>query len=67
MKQSLVKFLVPEDAAEEGDIIDNEKEPEVEEAPKTNYSLNTSAKTIKQSKADKFDQMFESDLPFDLE
>jgi hypothetical protein len=67
MKQSLVKFLVPEDAAEEGDIIDDEKEPEVTEAPKSNYSLNTSAKTVKQSKADKFDEMFESDLPFDLE
>jgi len=67
MKQSLIKFISPEDAAEEGDIIDNEKEPEIEEAPKTNYSLNTSAKTVKQSKADKFDEMFESDLPFDLE
>ena len=66
MKQSLVKFLVPEDSTEEGDIIDNEKEPEVEVAPKTNYSLNTLTKTVKQSKSDKFDEMFESDLPFDL-
>lgn len=65
MKTALQKYLSPE--AEEDDIIDDEKEPEVEEAPKTNYSLNTSAKTIKQSKADKFDEMFESDLPFDLE
>jgi hypothetical protein len=61
------QFLVPEDAAEEDDIIDDEKEPEVTEAPKSNYSLNTSAKNVKQSKADKFDEMFESDLPFDLE
>jgi len=63
MKQSLQKYLIPEDA-EEGDIIDDEKEPEVTEAPKSNYSLNTSAKTVKQSKADKFDEMFEDDLPF---
>jgi hypothetical protein len=65
MKGALQKYLSPE--AEEGDIIDDEKEVEVETAPKSNYSLNTSAKTVKQSKADKFDEMFESDLPFDLE
>jgi hypothetical protein len=65
MKGALQKYLSPE--AEEGDIIDDEKEVEVEAAPKSNYSLNTSAKTVKQSKADKFDEMFESDLPFDLE
>jgi hypothetical protein len=67
MKASLQKYLTPE-AAEEGDIVDDENEPEVETAPKTNYSLNTSAKTVKQSKADKFDSLFEDedsdDLPF---
>jgi hypothetical protein len=66
MKASLQKYLTPESS--EGDIIDDEKEPEVEEAPKTNYSLNTSTTNVKQSKADKFDSLFEEesgdDLPF---
>jgi len=61
MKQSLQNWLNPE--AEEGAIIDDEKE---EEAPQTNYSLNTSANAVKQSKLDKFDSLFEEDddLPF---
>ena len=62
MKDALHKYISPE--TEEDDIIDDEKEPEVEKAPKTNYSLNTSVKTVKQSKSDKFDEMFEDDLPF---
>ena len=63
MKEALQSWLTPEDAASEGDIIDDEKE---NEAPKTNYSLNTSANAVKQSKLDKFDSLFEEDddLPF---
>jgi len=64
MKEALQSWLTPE--AEEGSIVDDEKEPEIEEAPKTNYSLNTSAQAVKQSKLDKFDSLFEEedDLPF---
>ena len=46
-------------------IIDDEKE--VEEAPKTNYSLNTSTQNVKATKLDKFDSLFDGeddDLPF---
>ena len=63
MKEALQSWLTPEDSAGEGDIIDDEKEDEV---PQTNYSLNTSANAVKQSKLDKFDSLFEEDddLPF---
>ena len=41
---------------------------EVVEAPKTNYSMNTSTAAVKQSKLDKFDSLFDEeesdDLPF---
>ena len=55
-----------ESVSAEGDIIDDEKEPEITEAPQTNYSLNTSTAAVKQSKLDKFDSLFEEedDLPF---
>jgi hypothetical protein len=64
MKEALQSWLTPE--AEEGSIVDDEKEPEITEAPKTNYSLNTSTASVKQSKLDKFDSLFEEedDLPF---
>jgi hypothetical protein len=64
MKEALQSWLTPE--AEEGSIVDDEKEPEITEAPKTNYSLNTSTAAVKQSKLDKFDSLFEEedDLPF---
>ena len=64
MKEALQSWLTPE--AEEGSIVDDEKEPEIESAPKTNYSLNTSITAVKQSKLDKFDSLFEeeNDLPF---
>ena len=57
--------MTPEDSAQEVDIIDDEKE--VEEAPKTNYSLNTSVQNVKQNKLDKFDSLFDGEddgLPF---
>ena len=61
MKLALQNWLTPESI--EGDIIDDEKE---QETPETNYSLNTSAAAVKQSKLDKFDSLFEEedDLPF---
>jgi len=63
MKLALQNWLTPEST--EGSIIDDEKE--VEEAPKTNYSVNTSTAAVKQSKLDKFDSLFEDEsdgLPF---
>jgi hypothetical protein len=64
MKIALQNWLNPEPA--EGEIIDDEKE--VEEAPKSNYSMSTSTQAVKQSKLDKFDSMFDegetNDLPF---
>ena len=65
MKLSLQNWLNPQ--TEEGEIIDDEKE----ETPKTNYSLNTSSQSVKQSKLDKFDSLFDDDskspkdLPWD--
>jgi hypothetical protein len=63
MKLALQNWLTPEST--EGSIIDDEKE--IEEAPKTNYSVNTSTAAVKQSKLDKFDSLFEDEsdgLPF---
>ena len=63
MKSALESWLTPEDAPQEGDIIDDEK-PVAE----TNYSLNTSTENVKQTKLDKFDSLFDGedddDLPF---
>ena len=68
MKSALEKWLSPEDAADEGDII---SEPAVafDDKPTSNFSLNTSK--VKQSKTDEFDSLFEdktatkaNDLPF---
>jgi hypothetical protein len=63
MKSNLESWLTPEDAPQEGDIIDDEKPTE-----ETNYSLNTSTENVKQTKLDKFDSLFdgdkEDDLPF---
>ena len=64
MKSNLEAWLTPEDSPQEGDIIDDEKETDT---PKSNYSLNTSASNVKQTKLDKFDSLFENeddDLPF---
>lgn len=66
MKTSLQEWLSPEGEEEEGSII---KEPAVafDSQPKSNYSLDT--KPAKQTKADKFDDLFgddnkTDDLPF---
>jgi hypothetical protein len=63
MKQALQEWLSP-DEDEEGDIIDDEKDPEPVATPQRNYALNTPAAKV--SKADKFDSLFEEDddLPF---
>jgi hypothetical protein len=63
MKQSLQEWLTPEDEYEEGAIIDDEKEEEVVEKPSKAYSIKTPVKE-QTSKADKFDALFEDDLPF---
>lgn len=63
MKESLESFLTPEDAAQEGDIIDDEKPTDT---PKTHYSVNTSTDTVKKTKLDKFDDMFSDDNSDDL-
>ena len=66
MKSALQEWLSPEDSEEEGAIVsepavafDNDEKKE----PKSNYSLSSKPK---QSKADKFDSLFEGedDLPF---
>ena len=66
MKTSLQEWLSPEGEEEEGSIV---KEPAVafDSQPKSNYSLDT--KPAKQTKADKFDDLFgddnkTDDLPF---
>jgi len=69
MKSALEKWLSPEDAAEEGDII---SEPAVAfDEPKSNFALDTSAPKVKQNKVDQFDNLFDddksnepNDLPF---
>lgn len=67
MKANLESWLAPEDAAKEGDIIDDDKELST---PKTNYSMNTSVQNVKSTKLDKFDSLFDeesqpnNDLPF---
>ena len=64
MKANLESWLSPEDTAQEGDIIDDEKPP-----VETNYSLNTTTENVKKTKLDKFDSLFDEgdnsdDLPF---
>jgi hypothetical protein len=67
MKSSLESWLTPEDVAQEGDIIDDDKD--IDSAPKTNYSMNTSTQKVKSTKLDKFDSLFDGEkssdgLPF---
>ena len=66
MKDALQKWLSP-DEPEEGDIIDDENEPEAEVVSSTkNYTLKTPT-APKTSKAEKFDSLFDEeddDLPF---
>jgi hypothetical protein len=68
MKTSLQEWLAPEGEEEEGSI---SSEPAVafdSDEKKSNYSLDTTAPTIKKSKADQFDDLFSDtktdDLPF---
>jgi hypothetical protein len=59
MKSALEKWLSPEDATEEGDII---SEPAVAfDEPKSNFALDTSAPKVKQNKVDQFDNLFDDD------
>lgn len=68
MKSALEKWLSPEDAVEEGDIISEPATDFEDTKPVSNFSLDTSK--AKQSKTDEFDSLFEdkkeepSDLPF---
>jgi hypothetical protein len=68
MKEALQSWLSP-DEPEEGDIIDDEKDPEPISTPKNEkvYTMNTPAPS-KTSKADQFDSLFDDesddDLPF---
>ena len=69
MKEALQEWLAPEGEEEEDSII---SEPAVSfdsDEKKSNYSLDTTAKTVKKSKADQFDDLFSDDkktddLPF---
>jgi len=67
MKSALEKWLSPEDAEEEGDII-SEPAESFDDKPASNFSLDTSK--TKQTKADEFDSLFPTedsktnDLPF---
>ena len=70
MKSALEKWLAPEDAADEGDIISEPAESfDNDEKPASNFSLDTSK--AKQTKTDEFDSLFDNkkenkvdDLPF---
>ena len=69
MKSALEKWLAPEDAADEGDIISEPAESfDNDEKPASNFSLDTSK--VKQNKTDEFDSLFDNkkekvdDLPF---
>ena len=68
MKSALEKWLSPEDAAEEGDIISEPATDFEDTKPSSNFSLDTSK--AKQSKTDEFDSLFDEkkekvdDLPF---
>lgn len=67
MKSALEKWLSPDDAAEEGDIV-SEPAESFDDKPASNFSLDTSK--AKQSKTDEFDSLFDEkkekvdDLPF---
>ena len=65
MKSALEKWLSPEDAAEEGDII---SEPAVDfDETKSNFALDTSAPKVKQNKVDQFDSLFDEDKKEDFD
>jgi len=69
MKSALEKWLAPEDNQSEGEISSEPAVPFDSEAPKSNFSLDTSK--AKQNKNDEFDSLFDEknsektdDLPF---
>ena len=71
MKVALEKWLAPEDAAEEGDIISepaSDFDSDTHQNNSSNFSLDTSK--VKQNKTDEFDSLFDDkkekvdDLPF---
>lgn len=65
MKSALEKWLSPEDAESEGDII---SEPAVAfDEPKSNFALDTSAPKVKQNKVDQFDSLFDEDKKEDFD
>ena len=67
MKSALEKWLAPEESEGEGDII-SEPASDFDDAPKSNFSLDTS--NVKKGKSDQFDSLFDGDenkpddLPF---
>ena len=66
MKEALQEWLAPEGDEEEGSII---SEPAVafdSDVKKSNYSLDTTAPTVKKSKAAQFDDLFNDDKTDDL-
>jgi len=66
MKEALQEWLAPEGEEEEGAII---SEPAVafdSDEKKSNYSLDTTATTVKKSKAAQFDDLFNDDKTDDL-
>lgn len=69
MKTALQEWLSPEGDDEEDSIVSEPAEgfdSDVKETPKSNYSLSTKP-AVKETKADKFDKLFEEeddDLPF---
>ncbi len=66
MEEALREWIASfdETPSSEGDIIDDEKE--IESAPQTNYSINTSVAAVKQTKLDKFDSLFDEEEAGDL-
>ena len=67
MKSALEKWLAPEESEGEGDTI-SEPASDFDDAPKSNFSLDTS--NVKKGKSDQFDSLFDGDenkpddLPF---
>ena len=59
MKVALEKWLSPEDAEQEGDIISETAEA-FDDKPSSNFSLATSKASVKKSKDDAFDSWIQS-------
>ena len=70
MKSALEKWLSPEDSNDEGDIV-SEPAESFDDAPKSNFQLDTSSQNVKKTKNDQFEEIFDKgekkevdDLPF---